>query len=106
MIKSMIVGLFALGAVCVASHADACAVFFEKPNYEGRSYSADAGSSVPRIGNGWNDTISSIKVASHCTVAVYEDPNFGGEPLTLSDDASTLGIWDDKISSFYCACWY
>ncbi|MDC3962931.1 peptidase inhibitor family I36 protein [Polyangium jinanense] len=106
MIKSMIVGLFALGAVCVASHADACAMFFENGNYGGRIVPISAERfRVPWIGNEWNDTISSIRVAPLCTVTVYEDVNFTGESLMVSADTPWLGDWNDRISSYICTCW-
>ncbi|MDC3962932.1 peptidase inhibitor family I36 protein [Polyangium jinanense] len=104
MIKSMMVGLFALGAVCIASHADACAMFFEDHFFVGRSHYVNAEIGVPWLGE-WNDIISSIQVEQLCKVTVYEDVNFGGASWTASGAVDWVGdFWNDRISSYICTC--
>jgi hypothetical protein len=103
MIKHWMAGLFALGAVCVASRADACVTFYEDPRFGGETL--DAGErSNPWMGEWWNDRISSLNLGAGCTVRVYDHPNFEGASRTFRGDVSSLGDWDERISSYICSC--
>jgi hypothetical protein len=60
------------------------------------------------VGPEWNDQISSVHVPDGRTVVLYEHAEFGGQSLTLSEDAVDLrmfagpsldGTWNDAVSS-------
>lgn len=84
--------------VCVYQHTD----------YRGNSQCFDAGEDMPNLKDiGWNDGISSIRVFSGSTVAVYEDSDYRGQRLIVERDIPDLTkvqarggwSWNDQISS-------
>jgi hypothetical protein len=46
-----------------------------------------------------NDKISSIKVRSGMSVALYENDSYGGAMATFTSDAASLGTFNDRTSS-------
>jgi hypothetical protein len=104
MLKQAMVGLFALGAICVASRADACATFYEHAGFDGAKLDVGEGGNE-WIGDWWNDRVSSVEVDAGCTVRVYQHIDFGGASRVISDDTAWVGDdWNDLISSFVCSC--
>jgi hypothetical protein len=77
---------------------------FQGVNYTGRSQCWDAGEEEQNLNrtNGWNDSISSIRVFGRTTVEVFRDANFRGQRLQITRDTSDLGAmnWGSQISSF------
>lgn len=75
--------------------------FFEDANFRGRSFCASMGDSDRRLGDFWNDRISSIRVGRRAAVRVCEHENFGGWCQTVSDDIRLFpGSRNDAISSY------
>jgi hypothetical protein len=56
--------------------------------------------------NGWNDRISSIKVAPQCTLSAYQDINYAPfPPIVYTANTSNVGsAYNDKFSSMYVSC--
>ena len=83
-------------------------LFFEHCGYGGAVGHVDPGNSVSSLCCGWNDKISSIKVPPGVRVTVYEDNNFRGQNMTVTNNIDCLvnnryggrgGNWNDQISS-------
>lgn len=79
---------------------DAGVTVYADPNFGGRSHSF-RGDTPNMVSAGWNDTISSIRIASGETWEICQDVDYGNQCRTLSGDVADLrGIgWDDRISS-------
>ena len=73
---------------------------YADPNFGGRSQSF-RGDTPNMVSAGWNDTISSIRIASGETWEICQDVDYGNQCRTLSGDVADLrGMgWDDRISS-------
>ena len=81
--------------------------FFADVQYGGDSF--PAGSEIAFVGDDWNDKISSIQIPPGKMLVIYQDANFGGESLTLTENVVDLrtiigpgpdGTWNDVVSSF------
>jgi hypothetical protein len=103
MLKSLLVGLFALGTALVASRADACATAYKRPHYRGDYMRIDEGR-MRRMPDDWDNSISSIKVDRDCYIELWERPNYRGESETYYEDTPELDEWDNRASSSYCSC--
>jgi Beta/Gamma crystallin/Exotoxin A binding len=106
---------FIFSLLIFAAYADEPKVcFFIDDNYNGGSFCATPGDSVPVIEDKFNDRISSIVVPHGLVVSVYEHDNYAGKTQTLEGDAdlTTTQEWrnlNDAISSFKvkpAACFY
>jgi hypothetical protein len=75
------------------------ACFYMDVDYRGETFCLDAGRSLQNVEGRYNDRISSIRVFGRAQVIVYQDDNFGGARRTFDRDASSLGDWNDKITS-------
>jgi len=73
---------------------------YADPNFGGRSQSF-RGDTPNMVSAGWNDTISSIRIANGETWDICQDVDYGNQCRTLSGDVADLrGMgWDDRISS-------
>lgn len=76
------------------------ATFFEHNNYQGRSWKLGGGN-YKWVGEHGisNDVISSVKVPKGGSVVLYDHANFGGASITLTENASSLGDFDNRTSS-------
>ena len=77
--------------------------FYEHVNYQGASFCADAASAY--VGAGWNDRISSVKVADGRELRLFEHASHGGRELVLQADTPDLVArgFNDQASSFRLA---
>jgi hypothetical protein len=73
---------------------------YADPNFGGRS-ATFRGDTPNMVTAGWNDTISSIRVANGETWEICQDVDYGNQCRTLSGNVADLrGMgWDDRISS-------
>jgi hypothetical protein len=76
-------------AVTTDTITSAPACFYRHINYQGETSCTNA-NVANLISSGWNDRISSIKVASGYTVELFEHVNYLGRSLKLSADTSDL----------------
>ena len=75
--------------------------FFDNPGYRGKKLCARYGDRINRMPQGWNDRITSVRLARNAEVEVCEHVRFGGRCRTFEEDAEFVGRrWDDRISSF------
>ena len=51
-----------------------------------------------------NNKISSIRVKHGCTIKIFNDHNYVELLDSLKNDKSVLKTYNDKVSSFSCAC--
>ena len=73
--------------------------FYENTNYRGRSFCAEPGERIARLGS-WNDRISSIRVRGFAEALVCENDNFRGRCIVVDRNVSNLGPrGNDVISS-------
>lgn len=83
---------------------------FEHTRFRGTSatFSADVSdlskSSGPCSGRGWNDCVSSLRVASGWTATVFERNGFSGASYTLRGDVSTLGALPGPCGGTFNEC--
>jgi hypothetical protein len=83
-----------------------CAVLYDDANLQGMSLIAwgtdTRAETVPAY---FNDKMSSAYVSPNCTLIAYEDANFRGPYLILSETAYLVPDWfNDTMSSFTCIC--
>jgi hypothetical protein len=76
------------------------ACFFDYTYYGGASFCSSGSQSSMQ--SGWNDRISSLKVASGYQVEIYEHNNYGGRKVVLSGNVGSLSSrsFSNTISSF------
>jgi hypothetical protein len=79
-----------LGTVC----------FYEHVNYQGARFCARPGQANARLMGAWNDRISSIRIQGRASLTVCEHWDFGGRCMTLTSSRSSLGGFNDLISSY------
>lgn len=89
---------FTVGSSGVSSNGSVC--FYEHSDYQGASFCTSANNTD--MPSGWNDRISSLKVAPGYQVELYEHSNYGGRKLTLGGNTSELNSqgFNDTASSF------
>lgn len=87
------------------SVAQECCIFYEHLDGKGESLRSGTGARN-RLGDTWNDRITSVRVAAGCKVTIYEHPDFGGKSHTLFGgkkdmlyNLTDIGF-DDSISSY------
>lgn len=94
----------ALSAPAAFAASGQCIVF-EHADFSGRGRAVASGQSVPWVGNGWNDRISSVSCSPRCRLDVWEHRDFGGRRERFSGDTPFVGnAWNDRISSMKTQC--
>jgi hypothetical protein len=90
------------------SYWKVAAFVYEDTNYGGAVLPIFVGQPIPKLSSkGWNDRISSIKVAPNCVLNAYLDSNYIPSPPIVysSGNYSSLGSrYSDKISSLGVSC--
>ena len=79
---------------------DAGVTVYANTNFGGRSASFNA-DTPNMVSAGWNDTISSIRIANGETWEICQDVDYGNQCRAISGDVADLRSmgWDDRISS-------
>ena len=80
----------------------AVATLYAKPSYEGDALPLFPGQEIPQLGEvGWNDRITSLRVAPGHVVVLYADGNYKGRSVRITSDHTNLGgsDWADRASS-------
>ncbi|NEQ65195.1 MAG: hypothetical protein F6K21_06795 [Symploca sp. SIO2D2] len=76
------------------------AIVYKDKDYQGKSKRLLAGRyNMSQLGTVGNDTISSLKVSSGCTVTLYEHSDFQGNSTRITEDTLDLSSFNDKTSS-------
>lgn len=77
------------------------ACFYRDANYQGPFFCVAAGEDAPRVPQGMNDEISSIRVLGRAEVTVFQDEGFQGGSARFDGDIRNLSNegWNDTISS-------
>lgn len=79
--------------------AEVC--FFADFNFGGDSICVQPNATSPQMPEGWNDRVSSIRIAGGAEVQVCQDANFGGWCERFSESVAELPTnRNDEISSF------
>ena len=109
---SFSVAAFCLGVVAAtAVHAadqpvgGSCQLFKES-NHTGPQLSVARNQSRTELEQGWDDEISSLKVAPGCLLVGFKEKGFRGANQTFGpgEYASMPEGWDNHISSVQCNC--
>jgi uncharacterized protein YgiM (DUF1202 family) len=74
--------------------------FYEHVNYQGARFCVRRGQSNARLSATWNDRISSIRVQGGARVTVCEHWDYRGRCQTITGNRSSLGSFNDLISSY------
>lgn len=86
------------------------ATFYEGQNLSGNYFQSGKYQVFRKLGNSWNNNISSIRIARYCTVIVYEDSEYQGKLAVYEGQESGLKVnnlgvyWNNKISSMKIFC--
>jgi hypothetical protein len=83
------------------------ACFYKDADFHGEKFCVERGERVPRLPEGFNDTISSIRMFGDTEITIYQDRDFGGVSLDLRNDVTNLRdyqispghSWNDRVSS-------
>jgi len=83
------------------------ACFYKDADFHGEKFCVERGERVPRLPEGFNDTISSIRIFGDTEITIYQDRDFGGVSLDLRNDVTNLRdyqispghSWNDRVSS-------
>jgi hypothetical protein len=79
-------------------------MYYEHANFGGKHTSIPGGIRR-RLGDDWNDEISSVACNSYCELTVYEHRDFNGASRTFRGNISDVGDgWNDNISSMVAHC--
>lgn len=85
--------------------ARAACVMYQHADYRGRAYRLGPNARVGYVGNGFNDQMSSARVARGCRLTVHEHARFRGARRSYGDDVSFVGRrWNDRVSAASCTC--
>lgn len=77
------------------------ACFYEDAGYKGEKFCTTGATHAKTIGQGWDNRISSIKIAGGLTVKVCTDANYGGSCMETNASVEKLaGDYDDAVSSW------
>jgi hypothetical protein len=98
------VALAMIGLCLLGGTADAACTVYEHADFRGRSRTIDANQSVPWLGRGWNDIISSVRTSRNCTLRVYEHRDLGGRSAEFQTTSFVGRGWNDRISALECEC--
>jgi hypothetical protein len=75
------------------------ACFFSEPEFRGQRFCVARGGSYANLPPGFNDRISSIRV-QRAYVMIFEDKDYDGRNLRLSESVPNLGRnWSNRLSS-------
>ncbi len=85
--------------------ANSCAVY-QQNGFQGRSRTIRDGESVEALDtDGWDDVISSVRLAKGCHLDAWKQAKFNGSKLVLLKSYDNVGSqWDNQISSLKCTC--
>ena len=72
-------------------------ILYQHSNFQGLGHSEQLGNK--RIAR-FNDDYSSIDLPRSAVIDVFEHTNYGGRKITLTRDSATLGVLNDRVSSF------
>ena len=87
-----------------AVHPRGC-VYFQEPNFQGDRGQILEIEDRDRLGNRWDDRISSVRCASSCRLIAYERLDYRGEMQLFTGSVPEIGDdWNDKISSMRVTC--
>ncbi len=85
------------------------ACFYEDSGYRGNHFCLESGAREPRLQNGWNDRVRSVRVFGGARISLYSDEDFRGAFLGLAADIPdlrdffyfdrTLREWSYAVSS-------
>ncbi len=85
------------------------ACFYDAPGFRGNSFCLESGAREPRLRNGWNGRIRSIRVFGGARIGVYSEENFRGAFFGMTVNVPDLrdffyadpGVrdWTDSVSS-------
>jgi hypothetical protein len=83
------------------------ACFYKDADFKGEKFCLPKGDRMGQLPPGFNDSISSVRLYGRVSVVVYQNSNFGGPSLRLSDDCANLRSyqvrpghsWNDQVSS-------
>jgi Peptidase inhibitor family I36 len=83
------------------------ACFYKDADFHGEKFCVERGERLARLPEGFNDTISSIRIFGDTEITVYQDRDFGGVSLDLHNDVTNLRdyqispghSWNDRVSS-------
>lgn len=85
------------GPIVIGDDSEVC--FFDRTRYRGASFCLNEGESISNLQrSGWNDRISSFRNEDDLRVTVCYDAGYS-DCRTYRSSASTLGDFDDEISS-------
>jgi hypothetical protein len=67
---------------------------------------AMSGEAVAYLGEGWNDTVSSVRVTRGCALTLYEHAGFGGASVRFGPGTHDLADtwWNDRATGARCTC--
>ncbi|HWR17517.1 MAG TPA: peptidase inhibitor family I36 protein [Terriglobales bacterium] len=69
------------------------ACFFDRPNFQGRSFCVDQGRALDNLPPGFNDRIQSIQVIGGSEVQMFNDSDFAGAAARTTRDVADLRSW-------------
>ena len=82
---------------------DWCAKYYEHSNFKGWEKVVGDTSQL-NLPSAENNKISSIRVRHGCTIKLFNHHNYVELLDSLKNDKSDLKTYNDKVSSFSCAC--
>ncbi|UQA56096.1 peptidase inhibitor family I36 protein [Polyangium aurulentum] len=106
MAKKALIGVVAVGLVCIAApaRAELCATVWQHRDYGGFMWQIQADAGPVELFD-WNDRISSMYVEPGCTFFAFQHPHFGGRQDQFRSAVPYVGDWwNDSISSLICRC--
>lgn len=74
--------------------------FFKSTGFSGSQFCVSPGDSNPTLAGSWNNAISSISVEGGAQVTICKNSWYGGMCTTITTSKSSLGTYDNAISSF------
>lgn len=82
-----------------------CAKLYEHRDHTGDFMDVNNGENPSFIQSFWNDEVTSIIVMPGCTLALYENADFGGRKAQHTKSVALLDqFWNDQVSSYDCSC--
>jgi hypothetical protein len=75
--------------------------FYEHANYEGSSFCAMEGQANARLGQTWNDKVSSIRIEGSAQVTVCEHWDYQGRCQVFRNDLPYVGNNNNDLISSY-----
>ena len=85
--------------------ADRSCTYYADANFSGRRGRIGEDDDGRRLGEGWNDQISSLSCDPGCSLQVFEHVDHGGASQVFSGEVGFVGPrWNDRISSMRISC--